>query len=156
MAFMGAAATLILTAPFIARDLAAELPLYVISAVVLVAAAALTSPWNKTIIMADAALAGAGFVVMELWALGGFAESGPVAFLLRQALAIIFMFAFYFAMKTFRAMMIGQIGRTDSEIDLAVARSAEDDEELKEAQKAAARQQEWQDQALREKGEYDN
>ena len=98
--FVGAAALMLLAAPFYADDLASILPFAILGAVALVAAAAMTSPWNRTVIMADAVLAGVGLVIFELWALEEYSSAPLLAFVLRQAIAITFMFAFYFSMKT--------------------------------------------------------
>ncbi len=91
-------------APFYASDLAAELPVIVLSSLVLVCLAAFTSPVSRTVLMADAVAAGVGMVLFEYWALAELSNTSLVAVGLRQAIALVLMFALYFAGKTLRGL----------------------------------------------------
>ncbi|KKW20130.1 MAG: hypothetical protein UY63_C0001G0035 [Parcubacteria group bacterium GW2011_GWA2_51_10] len=110
---VGAAALIVIGAPFYADSLRAELPFEVVGALILVALAAVTNPWNRNVIVADAIASGVGMAVFQTWALSGYDAAGPIAFVLRQALAILFLVAFYFSVKTLRAMILRQIGKKD-------------------------------------------
>jgi hypothetical protein len=44
----------------------------------------------------------------------GYKNIEPVAFMLRVLVAVIFLFAFYFSMKTLRAFMLRQIGKRET------------------------------------------
>lgn len=108
--FMIAAVLMLVGAPFYAYNLQTDLPFIVGGTVALVCFAALTTPWKQWVVLLDAVISGVGFIVFELWALNEFNDSTQVATLLRQALAIIYMFSFYYSMKTFRAMLLHQVG----------------------------------------------
>lgn len=112
--FLGGTVVMLLSAPFYADELRTELPLEVLAAVVLVALAAMTNPWKKSILVADAIAAGVMTVVYQIWALNGYDAAGNTAFVFREAVSIIFMFAFYFSVKTVRAMVLHQIGKRAS------------------------------------------
>ncbi len=110
---LGASALMLFGAPFYGDYLHVELPFEVFGALVFVALAALTNPWKKMALAADAIGAGVGMVIYQTWALYGYGQVSPVAFVLREALAILFMFAFYFSVKTVRAMVLHQIGKRE-------------------------------------------
>src|SRR3989338_4115155 len=116
---LGGAVVMLLTAPFYADELRAELPIEVITAVILVALAAMTSPWKKSILVADAIAAGVVTIVYQIWALNGYGTTTNVIFVLREAISIIFLFAFYFSVKTVRAMVLHQIGKRVSPDEFA-------------------------------------
>ena len=115
---ISAAALMLVGAPFYTDDLSSELPFIVVSIFVMVAVAALTTPSKRSMIQADTIVAGVGLVIFEMWALLGYGESSIVQFVLREALALIFLFAFYFSTKTLRAMFLHQIGLRDAAADI--------------------------------------
>lgn len=102
--FIAAAAFLLVGAPFYASDLPAELAFDVLGALVLVCLAAFTSPQGRMILLADTVVAGVGMLIFEYWALANYQTTPIVAVILRQAIALIFLFAFYFAGKTLRGL----------------------------------------------------
>ena len=114
---IAAAALMLIAAPYYTDDLSTELPFIVVGTVILVCVAALTSPWKRGVISADAIASGVGLVIFEMWALLGYSESAPLQFVLREALAILFLFALYFSTKTLRSMLLHQIGQRDSRLD---------------------------------------
>lgn len=118
MLLLGTTVLVLVGAPFYADDLTSELPFIVAGAVVFVALAALTNPRNKMVMRLNAAAAGAGAVLFELWALGGYGTSDALAFVLRQLPAVLLFFAFYFSLKTLRAMIMGMVGESYDEFDL--------------------------------------
>jgi len=154
-AFVAAAALMLLAAPFYADDLHSELPFEIIGAVFLVAAAAMTNPWNRTVILADAIIAGVGLVIFELWALGEYDAITTTQFILRQAIAVLFMIAFYFSMKTVRAMTLHQVGKSDTAMDVHASEHRHEPAAQQEAEEATAQRKKWHHQAMHERHEYD-
>lgn len=77
----------------------------------LVILAGLTSPFRRLSIIADTFAAGGLFIFFEYSALLGsssvFVNSIDIPFILRQLLAIIFLLALYFCIKTLRGMPTG-------------------------------------------------
>lgn len=112
--FLAAAAILLVTSPFLASASALALPLALSAALILAGLAALTSPRKRWVMAVDAVIAGAGVVVAEIFAIAAWGASAIVAFLISEALAIAFLFALYYGVKTVRAMVLGQIGRDPS------------------------------------------
>ncbi len=111
---LGAVAVMMLGAPFYADSLRAEFPLEIIAAVLIVGFAALTNPFKRGIVMGDAVLTGVGAAIFGTWAFLGYGHVDSIAFLLRDVIALLFLFAFYFSLKTLRAMILHQIGKPDS------------------------------------------
>ncbi len=110
---IAAAVLMLVCAPFYSDDIQTELPFIVIGTLVLACVAALTSPKRKSIISADAVAAGVGLVIFEMWALLGYSDSTAIQFILRESIAIIFLFALYFSTKTLRAMFSNTIGTVE-------------------------------------------
>lgn len=111
---LGGAVVMLLSAPFYADNLRAEFPFEVIAALIFVGLAAMTNPWKKSIIAADAIAAGIVTVVYQIWALNGYGTASNTAFVFREAVSIVSIFAFYFSVKTLRAMVLHQIGKRPS------------------------------------------
>lgn len=109
--FVAASAVMLVASPFYADSLKSEIPFYVAGALVLIILAALTNPHNRSVLLADAVAAGVGVAIFEVWALGSYETSTWVEFLLRQGIALLFLVAFYFSMKTVRAFSMHQIGK---------------------------------------------
>ena len=110
---IAAAAFILIGAPFYADTLRTELPFEITGAVILVALAALANPHNKLIFLAGAIASGVGLVVYETWALYTYSDSTWLQFILRQAIAIVFLAGFYFNMKTVRAFVLHRVGKHD-------------------------------------------
>lgn len=123
-----AAAVLLVGAPFYSADLPSELPFDVIAALVLVCLAAFTSPTNRFIMLADTVAAGVGMVLFELWALTTYGETSIFVSLLRQAIALLFLFALYFGGKTLRGQVQErEAGSADKKTD---EKEESDDEDV--------------------------
>ena len=103
---LAAAALMLVGVPFYGADLRPELPVFVTAMLILVCLAAFTSPRNRAVLIADAIVTGAGMVIFEMWALASYTSIPLSAFALRQAVALLFLFAFYFSGKTIRALVI--------------------------------------------------
>lgn len=111
---LGGAVLMLIAAPFYGDLIRVELPFEVVGALVLVALAALTNPWKKSVITADAVVTGVWMSVYQVWALYGYENASALQFVLREALSILFLVAFYFSVKTMRAMILHQIGKRDT------------------------------------------
>jgi hypothetical protein len=106
---IAAAILMLVTAPFYTDNIASELPFIILGAIILITTAALTSPMKRNVISADAVVSGVGLVIFEIWALSGYQTDPVYQFVLRQALAILFLLALYFSTKTLRSMFLGQV-----------------------------------------------
>lgn len=125
---LGAAVVMLFAAPFYGDNVRAEFPFEVIGALVLVCLAALTNPWKKSVLTADAVAASVGMIVYQVWALNGYGTASYTAFVFREAISIIFLFAFYFSVKTVRAMILHQIGKRASVDEFSEAGSVSSEE----------------------------
>lgn len=110
---LGAAALLLISFPLYADSVRTQFPFIIFGAFVAVAVAAFTDPHKRISLMADAIVAGVGMVVYAGWGLLGYDGLNPVAFVLRLAIAVICLFAFYFSLKTVRAFALHEIGKHD-------------------------------------------
>jgi hypothetical protein len=109
--FIVAAALMLIAAPFYTDALRVQLPFIIIGALVLAAIAALANPLKQSVFIAGAIASGVGLVVYESWALFMYSESSWPEFVLREGIAIVFLIAFYFNMKTVRAFVLHRIGK---------------------------------------------
>lgn len=98
-------------APFYADDLSQDIPFIVLSSVVVIVVAALTNPLKRSIMSADTIVSAIGLIVFESWALINFQTQSPILFVLRELLALLYMAALYFSLKTLRSMVQGNIGQ---------------------------------------------
>ncbi len=114
---LGATAIMMAGAPFYSDSLSAEFPFEVIGAIIIVALAALTNPYKRSVVAIDTLLTGLGAGVFGLWAFFGYNQIDSVAFVLRDAIAVLFLFAFYFSLKTLRAMIMHQIGKPGTRVE---------------------------------------
>ena len=111
--FVLGAALMLLSAPFYTDTLRTHLPFLLLGGLVFVALAALTNPHNRSVVLADAVAAGVAVVIYQTWALFDYESSTWIEFGLRQLIALIFVAAFYFSMKTLRAMLLGKVGKRE-------------------------------------------
>jgi hypothetical protein len=111
---MACAILMLIAAPFYTNNLKLELPFIVIGAAAMVCVAALTSPMKRGVISADAVTSGTGFVIYEIWAMLNYETDPLYKFALRQAIAILFLFALYFSTKTLRNMVMRTMGKSTS------------------------------------------
>lgn len=110
---LGAVALSLISVPLYADSLREQFPYIITGALVSVTAAALTDPHRRWTLMADAVVAGAAAIIYGSWGFTGYDSAGPLAFVLREAVALLYLFAFYFSVKTVRAFVLGEIGRHD-------------------------------------------
>jgi len=117
--FLLCAVALIFLAPMFAGYLPGLLPITIVGAIVLVCLAALTNPRKLWVMASNALVAAAGLLFAEMIALLAFGDDQMIIFLAHQLMAIVFLFALYFSMKTVRAMMLGVIGQRSRPEELA-------------------------------------
>lgn|SRR3989344_4077979 len=113
MLLIGAAALMLLASPFYADALRTQFPFLVIGALLTVMAAAFTDPHRRGSLIADAVVSGTGLAVFAGWALMSWDGLDPVSLMFRLVIAVVFLFAFYFSLKTVRAFALHEIGRHD-------------------------------------------
>ncbi len=98
-------------APLYTTALTAQLPFVVIGALVLITLAGLTNPQGHVVMIVNAVVSAFGILLFETWALLEYQNGTLLEFVVREAIAFIFMFAFYFSLKTVRAMYLGKLGK---------------------------------------------
>lgn len=135
---LGAAALLLVASPLYGNNLRAEFPFEVLGALGIAALAAFTSPRDRWASIGDSVATGVGVFVYATWAMYDYSDINSIAFVLRIAIAIIFLFAFYFSLKTVRAFTAHEIGKRDSVDDFETDVVKRRDEEL-----------EWENMAVR-------
>lgn len=111
---LGASALMLISSPWYANSISRELPFVLVGTLAAAAFAALTSPHARWTLRGDAIIAGVGAVAYAGWGIVEYDAINPIALLLRLVIATIFLFAFYFSMKTVRAFALGQIGKRET------------------------------------------
>lgn len=109
--FMVCAAAMLIFSPFLSRSLPVALPFEIGGAIIVAILGALTNPVRQVSLLANAIVAGVGVITYELLALNAFYSGAMIAFIEREALAVAFLFALYFSLKTVRNMVFHQIGK---------------------------------------------
>src|SRR3990167_10612333 len=108
--FLAAAAISLLVIPLWGDLLPFGTLVQVGSTVVLVLLAGLTNPHGRGILFLDAAVAGLGLLLLEAAAITFYQTQPFMLFVAREAVALLLLFAFYFSVKTVRAMSLRQVG----------------------------------------------
>ena len=79
----------------------------IFSILILIFIAGLTNPAQKWVSIIDTIFSSVGFVVFEYYAVVTFSQGEEfLFFLINQTLAVLFLFAFYFATKTVRGFLV--------------------------------------------------
>ncbi len=112
--FMLCAAIMLIFAPFLAREIPGALVPEIGGAVVIAILGALTNPMRQISMLANAIAAGVGVVTYELLAIAAFTNGSTIIFMIREAVAIAFLFALYFSIKTLRNMMLRVVGKKNT------------------------------------------
>ncbi len=112
MLLVGGAALALLVSPLYGSALRAEFPYVIAGAILAAALAALTSPKSRLALLADAALSVLTAAAFAVWGFTQYDESTILASALRLLIAVIALFAFYYSVKTVRAMSSGIIGQS--------------------------------------------
>jgi hypothetical protein len=111
--FITIALAILVSSALYSRAISAALLLPIVGSMVLITLAALTNPHSKAIMRLNAVASGVGVVVFEVWALTALSSGTLVGFVLFEATAILFVFAFYFSMKTLRSMLMNLLGKEE-------------------------------------------
>ena len=93
----------------------------VIVALAIVAFAAITNPFQFWGLLGDAILCALVVILFEIDAFDNYQRGELVTFVMYEAIAVLFIIAFYFSLKTIRAFSLHQIGRRNTEDDFAAA-----------------------------------
>lgn len=109
--FLGGTALVLFASPLYSTVLRAEFPYEVIGALVAVTLAALTNPKSRSVLFLDAVFSMLAAVTFAMWGLTQYDEITSLAFTLRLSIAAVAFFAFYYSVKTVRAMSSGIIGK---------------------------------------------
>ena len=123
---LAGAALMLLAAPLYADNVRLEFPFEIIGAIIAAGCAALTSPHSKLTLFADAIVAGVGTIVYSVWGIFEYDSITSTAFVLRLAVALVFLFGFYFSMKTVRAFALHQIGKRPTVDEFDESKQRED------------------------------
>lgn len=111
---VAAAATMLIGSPIYGDSLRLQFPFIVTGTLILVAFAALTNPRYMWVSIGSSVASGVGVLAYGMWSMIGYTSENPIAFVLRMAIAIVFLFAFYYSLKTVRSFTLHQIGKRDS------------------------------------------
>lgn len=76
----------------------------------LVFLAGITNPHSQLLMFVNVLVAGIGVYLMQTAAISFFNQDSSILFILRQAVVILLLIAFYDSVKTARNMLIGKIG----------------------------------------------
>lgn len=85
----------------------------VASALLLVLLAGITNPHSKMVMLYNVVVSGTGVLLLESAAISFYSVDSTGLFVCREAAAIALLFAFYFGIKTLRAMSLGKVGRQE-------------------------------------------
>ncbi len=111
---IAAAALILVAAPIYGNNLRVEFPFIVLGSLIMVALAALTNPRDMWVSAGSSIISGVGVLTYGTWGISEYDVSGPITFILRLTIAIVFLFAFYFSLKTVRSFMLHQIGKRET------------------------------------------
>lgn len=105
--FFVAGLVMILSLPLFSDFLPVPLYISLFAILVLVFVAGLTNPAQKWTSFLDSIMSLIGFLIFEFYAVSSFSTSDDFSFfLINQTLAVLFLCAFYFAIKTTRGFVV--------------------------------------------------
>jgi len=105
--FFIAGILMILSLPLINGLIPVSVHISIFSILILIFVAGLTNPAQKWVSIVDTLVSSIGFVVFEYFAVVTFSRGEDfLFFLINQTLAVLFLFAFYFATKTVRGFIV--------------------------------------------------
>ena len=112
-AFLAAAVLSFVSIPFWGLILPIGLTLQVAGGLALVLLAGLTNPHSRAVLILDAIAAGAGALLIEVTAIN-YRHIDPLALLIvREIEVVLLVLAFYYSVKTVRAMYQHKVGKLD-------------------------------------------
>jgi hypothetical protein len=105
--FFLAGILMILSLPLLDGIILVPVHIAIFSILILIFIAGLTNPVQKWVSIIDSIVSSAGFIVFEYYAVSIFSQGEEfLFFLINQTLAVLFLFAFYFATKTVRGFLV--------------------------------------------------
>src|SRR3989344_2815957 len=102
----------------------------VLSGILLVLLAGLTNPHGRWVLVCDAVVAGVGILLLETVAITFYFSDSFALFFFREVGAILLLFAFYYSVKTVRAMSLGKVGRKETPSEFGSPESSNTKPEL--------------------------
>lgn len=109
--FLVGGVIILATLPFYKNLLPIGTSALTVFVVLLALGAAVMNPFQRWIVYLDAIVAAFAMMLFEYTAITWYGVDDFLLSLIRQALAIIFLFSLYYSGKTLRAMLLHQIGR---------------------------------------------
>lgn len=113
MFFLGTAALSFVAIPVFGNVLPFGTLVQVSAGLLLVLLAGLTHPHSRMLQLYDAAVAGLGVLLLESAAISFYSIDSVQLFAVREASALMLLFAFYYSIKTLRAMSLGKVGQEE-------------------------------------------
>jgi hypothetical protein len=104
---LAAGAFIILAVPMVSVSIT-QTPFELLGAIILIVCASLTTPHRVFPFVVDAVVSAAGLVIYEPLAIRAYQAGELVLFVVYEALALIFVFALYFSVKTLRGLSVKQ------------------------------------------------
>lgn len=83
------------------------------SALLLVLLAGLTNPHGRMLMLYNVIVSGVGVLLLESAAISLYSSDSVELFVSREVASVLLLFAFYFGIKTMRAMSLGKLGKTE-------------------------------------------
>lgn len=80
-------------------------------ALLLVLLAGLTNPHGRMVMLCNAIVAGVGVLMLESVVISLYPTLSTGFFIVSEAVSLMLLFAFYYSVKTLRAMMLGKLGK---------------------------------------------
>lgn len=111
--FLVVAAILVVAIPVWDGLFPLTMPTRIIFVLALALLAGITNPHSKWVLLLDAIIAAAGVFILELIAIQDYAADELMLFLAREVVILMLLFAFYFSIKTYRAMVKKQTGKME-------------------------------------------
>lgn len=98
----------------------------IVGGMTLVLLAGLTTPHNKLIMICNTLASGLGALLVEIVVIQFHGEQSAQIFLLREGEVLMLLVAFYYCVKTLRAMYIGNLGHDEPADEFAKPVSSSD------------------------------
>ena len=112
--FVVVAVLLLISIPMFGTVLPFGVPAQIVGAIILVLCAAFTNPHSKWIVVANAIIAGCAVMLFEAAGIFLYTKDAIPLFFVREAGALLMLFALYFSVKTARSFIMHTIGHTSN------------------------------------------
>ncbi len=108
---VAAAAVLLVAIPILGAILPFGVLPQVAGALLLVLRAGLTNPHGRWVLVYDALISGFSALALEMTAVSLYSTDSIALFFVREVATLLLIFAFYYSVKTVRAMSLGRIDK---------------------------------------------